>query len=69
MEKFNIYHRQDGRWEGRISKGKTPDGNRKFDYFFGYSKAEVCEKMLPVRLHYQWKCDKIEKEGVNENEN
>jgi hypothetical protein len=24
---------------------------------------------LPVRLHYQWKCDKIEKEGVNENEN
>ena len=66
MEKFNIYHRQDGRWEGRISKGKTPDGNRKFDYFFGYSKAEVCEKMSKVRQQNYLTTDKTIAEIFNE---
>ncbi len=45
MERFNIYHRQDGRYEGRISKGKGKNGKRCFQYFFGRSREEVLEKM------------------------
>ena len=26
MAKLNIYHRRDGRWEGRISRGKKENG-------------------------------------------
>lgn len=49
MEKFNIYRRQDGRYEGRISKGKRRNGKRSFQYFFGHTKDEVKEKMVKVR--------------------
>ena len=28
MSKLNIYHRRDGRWEGRISRGKKENGKR-----------------------------------------
>lgn len=44
MHGFNIYHRKDGRWEGRISKkGK---GKRTFLYFFGKTKDAVQNKMM-----------------------
>ena len=49
MEKFNIYHRQDGRYEGRISRGKHRNGKRSFQYFFGRTKDDVKEKMAKVR--------------------
>lgn len=45
MQKFNIYYRKDGRWEGRISKGKGEDGRRKFQYIFGKTKQQVQNKM------------------------
>lgn len=48
MERLNIYHRQDGRWEGRISKGRHRNGKRYFQYFFGHTKEEVCGKMTKV---------------------
>ncbi len=33
MEHLNIYHRSDGRWEGRILRGKNEKGNRKSNIF------------------------------------
>lgn len=48
MVKFNIYHRKDGRYEGRISKGKHKNGKRQFQYFFGRTKDEVQKKMQQV---------------------
>ena len=49
MEQFNIYHRRDGRYEGRISRGKRKNGKRRFQYFFGHSRKEVQDKMTAVR--------------------
>lgn len=49
MEQFNIYHRRDGRYEGRISRGKRKNGKRRFQYFFGHSRQEVQDKMTAVR--------------------
>lgn len=59
MERFNIYHRRDGRYEGRISRGKRKNGKRRFQYFFGYSLEEVQNKMDSVRKqNLSGKCDK-----------
>ena len=30
MERYNIYYRKDGRYEGRISRGKRKNGKRIF---------------------------------------
>ena len=49
MERFNIYHRCDGRYEGRISRGKRKNGKRRFQYFFGRSREEVQNKMTTAR--------------------
>lgn len=46
---MNIYQRRDGRFEGRISRGKRSDGTRKFQYFFGKTKEDVREKMAKER--------------------
>lgn len=45
MKRLNIYRRKDGRWEGRISKGKSKNGKRRYNAFFGRSKEEVAAKM------------------------
>lgn len=49
MERYNIYYRQDGRYEGRISRGKRKNGKRIFQYFFGHTRDEVKDKMAKVR--------------------
>lgn len=45
MGKFSIYLRRDGRWEGRLQLGRTEDGKRKYQAFFGKTKEEVEMKM------------------------
>ncbi len=45
MEGLNIYHRKDGRWEGRIY-GKNSEGKRKYQAFFGKTKEDVVEKIM-----------------------
>ena len=45
MRKFNIYHRKDGRYEGRLSRGKRKNGRRRFLYFFGKTREDVERKM------------------------
>ena len=49
MEGYNIYHRKDGRWEGRIYEGKTENGGRKYQAFFGKSAEAVMEKLEALR--------------------
>ena len=46
---MNIYQRRDGRFEGRISRGKRSNGTRRFQYFFGKTKEDVSEKMAKER--------------------
>ena len=46
MERLNIYHRKDGRWEGRISRGKKDNGQRKLRYIFGWSVPHNVDKIL-----------------------
>ncbi|MBR0484588.1 MAG: site-specific integrase, partial [Oscillospiraceae bacterium] len=53
MEKFNIYHRQDGRYEGRIARGKNEQGKPKFQYVFGHSRQEVQDKITEIRRQEQ----------------
>lgn len=49
MERLNIYHRKDGRWEGRISRGKHRNGKRKYQYIFARTKGEVVTRMAEIR--------------------
>lgn len=46
---MNIYERRDGRFEGRISRGKRSNGTRRFQYFFGKTEEDVREKMAKER--------------------
>ena len=48
MEKFNIYHRRDGRYEGRISRGKNEQGKPKFQYIFGRTREEVQDRITEI---------------------
>lgn len=61
MEKFNIYKRRDGRWEGRISKGKKENGKRKFQYVFARTKENAIEKIIEIkrREYPEIQCSKI----------
>ncbi len=57
MRRYNIYHRKDGRFEGRLSKGKKRNGHRRFQYFFGKTRGEVEEKIDAYRLETAPKSD------------
>ena len=45
----NIYHRKDGRWEGRYIKGRKPDGKACFGSVYGRTYGEVKKKLLPLK--------------------
>ena len=53
MNGMNIYHRRDGRWEGRIARGKTEEGRRKFQYILARTKEEVIQKITEIRRNEQ----------------
>lgn len=48
----NIYHRRDGRWEGRYIKGRKQDGKPCFGSVYGYSYSEVKKKLMPLKAAY-----------------
>ena len=54
MEKFNIYYRKDGRYEGRIVRGKNEQGKPKFQYIFGHTREEVQKKITDIRRQEQY---------------
>lgn len=45
----NIYRRKDGRWEGRIIDGHSPDGKALYTYLYGHSYEEVKQKLALKR--------------------
>lgn len=45
----NIYHRKDGRWEGRYIKGRKPDGKPRFGFIYGKQYSEVKKKLIIVK--------------------
>lgn len=57
MRKFNIYHRKDGRYEGRLYRGKRRDGRRQFQYFFGRTRDEVVRKMAVISDNTANRCE------------
>lgn len=67
MERLNIYHRHDGRWEGRIPRGKK-NGKRKFQYVLARTREQCIEKMVAIRQSEQpqEKCSKTIAELFNE---
>ena len=46
----NIYHRRDGRWEGRRIVGKKEGGGYHFRYVYGKTYREVKEKLSVLRI-------------------
>lgn len=48
MAKYTVYHRKDGRWEGRILRGKREDGKRKYQYIFMKTKEELIDKIRAI---------------------
>ena len=46
----NIYHRKDGRWEGRYKSEYTEDGKTKYRSVYCHSYAEVKEKLSPLKV-------------------
>ena len=49
MQKFNIYQRKDGRFEGRFQCGRDEHGVRKYIAFFGRTREQVEQKMAEYR--------------------
>ena len=45
----NIYHRKDGRWEGRYKCGYNDNGKAKYHSVYGHSYAEVRSKLVPLK--------------------
>ena len=51
MSKGTTYKRKDGRWECRVSMGKTEDGKRVFRSFYGKTKEEAEYKAMIAAGH------------------
>lgn len=47
----NIYHRKDGRWEGRYTKNKQSNGKIKYGYVYGKTYKDVKEKLIQARIN------------------
>jgi hypothetical protein len=47
----NIYHRHDGRFEGRYANGRTADGKTKYGSVFGKTYSECKEKLDIARAN------------------
>jgi len=55
MKGFNIYLRKDGRWEGRITKGKDSNGKRSYHYFFAHTCDQVAKPIEPRSMQYRFR--------------
>ena len=53
----NIYHRKDGRWEGRYIKGRKPDGRPRFGFIYGKQYSEVKKRLIVIKSELYRKPD------------
>ncbi|MGL6199170.1 MAG: tyrosine-type recombinase/integrase [Lachnospiraceae bacterium] len=59
----NIFHRRDGRWEGRYQKGRKADRSILYGYIYGKSYQEVKDKLIELKYIYR-QDDKTKKKAV-----
>ena len=52
MRRFNIYHRKDGRWEGRIHSNRLSGQRSRYAAFYGRTREEVAAKMSQFRATF-----------------
>lgn len=50
---MNVFKRIDGRYEGRIPRGKKSNGKRKFQYIIARTKEEVISRIKDIRKKEQ----------------
>lgn len=55
----NIYHRKDGRWEGRYIKGRKPDGTPRFGFIYGKQYNEVKKKLVIIKSELYHKSEDL----------
>ncbi len=57
---MNVFKRTDGRYEGRIPRGKNQNGKRKFQYILARTKEEVISRINDIRKNEERhdKCSK-----------
>ena len=48
----NIYHRRDGRWEGRYIVGRKPDGKPRFKSVYGKNYSEVKQRLTVLKAEH-----------------
>lgn len=48
----NIHKRNDGRWEGRYIKARTPDRRICWGYIYGTTYAEVKQRLIHKKSEY-----------------
>ena len=53
----NIYHRKDGRWEGRYAVAKDSTGKIKYVYVYGKTYKDVKEKLFQKKVDFKKKSD------------
>ena len=53
MRRFNIYHRKDGRWEGRFNIGVNENGKPKVKYILAKTQAECARKLKAAIEEYE----------------
>lgn len=49
----NIYHRKDGRWEGRYIKTRSPIDKTVYGYVYAQSYAEVKQKLIEAKKAFE----------------
>lgn len=59
----NIYHRKDGRWEGRYQKTKL-NGKVRYGYIFAATYAAAKEKLQEARSAWKARCETLEREKM-----
>ena len=50
MRKYNVYRRKDGRWEGRIARGRRKNGKRSYKYIFAKSREDVIRQIDSIYI-------------------
>lgn len=53
----NIYHRKDGRWEGRYAVEKDSTGKVKYVYVYGKTYKDVKEKLFQKKVDFKKKSE------------
>ena len=60
----NIYHRRDGRWEGRYLKSRESDGKARYGYVFAPTYTAVRKKLQEAKIAWETDRKPTKREGA-----